>query len=148
MDRKRDRSPPRKINSEANYSIMTVDEADLDLDEDVSLYQGKPYTGVVQSFYPNGVLKKKSIFCDGFEQGLCTEWYSTGQLSLEWNAVRGVVNGKMCEWHENGRMKMIANYSRGVELSLDEWDDAGLLVTHREIDRQAELGKYADGLNS
>jgi antitoxin component YwqK of YwqJK toxin-antitoxin module len=124
---------------------MTIDEADLDLDEDISIYQEQPFTGVTQRFYPNGMLKRELNFCDGFEQGQCREWYSNGQLKREWNAVRGRAEGKVCEWHENGRIKTIAKYSKGVELSFDEWSDAGLLVTHREIDRQSELGKYADG---
>ncbi len=125
---------------------MTIDENDLDLDEDVRLYQGQPFTGIAQSFHPNGVLKNESIFVDSFKQGLCREWHSNGRLKLEWYAKRGVVEGKMYEWHENGQLKIIANYTRGVELTFDKWDDAGLLATHREIDWQSPLGRYTSGL--
>lgn len=126
---------------------MTIDENDLDLDEDVCLYQGQPFTGTVQAFHPNGAMKKESPYSDGFEQGPCREWYSNGQLKREWHAVRGAAEGKVCEWHENGQIKSVASYLKGAELAYDEWNDAGLLVAHRELDRQSELWKYAYGLN-
>lgn len=126
---------------------MTIDEDDLDLDEDVCLYQGQPFTGMVQAFHPDGVMKKESPYSDGFEQGLCREWYSNGQLKREWHAVRGVAVGKVREWHENGQVKSVAIYLKGAELEYDEWSNAGLLVTHRELDRQSDLWKYANGLS-
>ena len=126
---------------------MTIDEDDLDLDEDICLYQGQPFTGVAKAFHPNGRLKRELIFHDGFEQGPCRERYSNGQLQREWYAVRGVAEGKVCEWHETGQIKTIGNYSKGAELTFDEWDDAGRHVTHREIDWQSELGKYVSGSN-
>ena len=127
---------------------MAIDESDLDLDEDVSVFQGQPYTGLVQAFYLNGAIKKQMTYCEGFEEGQCREWYANGQLKIEWYAVRGTVNAKAFQWHENGLIKSIANYVHGAELSFDEWDDSGLLVNHREIDWQSELGKYVSRLNS
>ncbi len=127
---------------------MTIDEADLDLDEDIGLYQGQPFTGVVRAFHPNGMLKKEWPYRDGLWQGQCREWYSNGQVKREWHAVRGVAEGKMCEWHQNGQIRTNASYSKGVELTFDEWTHAGLLVAHREIDPQSELGRYARGPNT
>lgn len=126
--------------------LMIIDQNDLELDEDCRLYQGQPVTGTVRAFHPGGVMKRESPFVDGFEQGLCREWYSNGQLKTEWHAVRGVAEGKVCKWHENGQIKSVGNYLRGAELEYDEWNDAGVLVTHRVLDRQSGLWKYAHGL--
>lgn len=126
---------------------MIIDEDDPDLDEDVCLYQGQPFTGTVQAFHPNGVMKKESPYSDGFEQGACRQWYSNGQLKLEWHAIRGVADGEVRAWHENGRIKSVTIYLKGTELEYNEWSDAGLLLMHREIDRQSALWKYAHASN-
>ncbi|VTS04904.1 toxin-antitoxin system YwqK family antitoxin [Tuwongella immobilis] len=126
---------------------MTIDEDDLDLDEDVCLYQGQPFTGIVQALHPNGVIKRESPYLDGFAHGVCREWHSNGQLQREWVAIRGRIDGMETMWHENGQVKSVAIYLKGAELEYDEWNDAGLLVTHRELDRQSELWKYANNSN-
>lgn len=126
---------------------MTIDEDDLDLDEDVCLYQGQPFTGTVQAFHPNEVMKRESPYTDGFAHGLCREWHSNGKLQREWIAIRGRIDGKETVWHENGQVKSVAIYLKGAELAYDEWSDAGQLVTHRELDQQSELWKYANGSN-
>ncbi len=126
---------------------MLVDIEDLDTDEDVVLNQGQPFNGTMQAWYPTGSKWREYPYEDGFEQGQCREWYSNGQLKCEWFAIRGRIDGKETVWHENGQVKSVAIYSKGVEMTYDEWSDAGLLVTHRELDRQSELWKYANGSN-
>jgi len=126
---------------------MIVDLEDLDTDEDLTTYQGQPLTGTTQAWYPNGVKWREYPYIDGFEQGLCKEWHSNGQLKCEWFAIRGRIDGTETVWHENGQVKSVAIYSKGVELAYDEWSDAGQLVTHRELDQQSELWKYANGSN-
>jgi len=126
---------------------MVVDIEDLDTDEDMVVYQGLPFNGTMQASYPGGARWREFPYLDGFEHGLCREWYSSGQLKREWHAVWGVAQGKVCEWHKNGQIKSVAIYLKGAELEYDEWSDAGLLVTHRELDQQSELWKYANGSN-
>jgi antitoxin component YwqK of YwqJK toxin-antitoxin module len=123
--------------------VMTVDEEDLDNDEDLAVFQGHPFTGTAVRYHPNGILRKEAIFRDGFEHGLCREWHESGQLSCEWFAVAGVVHGKRYDWYENGLLKAETIFRRGVELSYEEWDKLGRLVQQREIDWNSELGKYA-----
>jgi antitoxin component YwqK of YwqJK toxin-antitoxin module len=121
---------------------MIIDEAELDLDEDIRLYEGKPFTGIARAYHPDKSIRKELPFLNGFREGLCKEWHSNGCLHREWVAVRGVIDGKACEWHANGAMKSIAHYSRGVELSYEEWDDNGTLIMERQINKQSELYKY------
>lgn len=124
---------------------MIIDESDLDLDEDVCLHLGQPFTGVARAHHPGGELKREAAYADGFEQGVCREWYADGQLRIEWTAVRGVVQGTLREWHENGEPKVVATYSRGVELTYEEWDEAGALEVRRELDPDSPLASYAEG---
>ena len=127
---------------------MIIDVDDLEMDDDLALDQGQPFTGTVQGFYPNGTMWVKSWYIDGFQRGLCREWYKNGQLKLEWFAIRGCVDGKLTEWHQNGQIKIVATYTKGIELTYDERSDAGLPILHREIDRQSELWKYANSLKT
>jgi antitoxin component YwqK of YwqJK toxin-antitoxin module len=70
-------------------SPVRVNEDLFDFDDDVRLYEGKPFTGIAFGEYPNSKLKRELPYKDGFPEGLCREWHSNGQLEREWCAVRG-----------------------------------------------------------
>jgi hypothetical protein len=53
--------------------LMAIDEDDLDQDEDLCLYQGKPFSGTTQHFHSNGQLKREFILVDCFDHGLYKE---------------------------------------------------------------------------
>lgn len=126
--------------------MLIIDEDDIEFDGDAVLHQGRPFTGIMQAYHVNHVLAMECEYLDGFRAGTCKEWYPNGQLSRKWRAVRGVIQGEECEWHENGVLRSVSVYLHGAELSRDEWDDAGLLIGHREIDRQSSLFKYVSSL--
>jgi antitoxin component YwqK of YwqJK toxin-antitoxin module len=123
--------------------MLIIDGDDIEFDEDVVLRQGVPFTGMIRAYHPNGAIREDTPYCDGFKEGICKEWHDNGQLSCEWHAVRGVIHGKKYEWHANGQIRSIASHSHGVDFSCDEWDETGLLIIHREIDKQSSLYKYA-----
>lgn len=125
---------------------MIVDEHDLDLDDDITIFEGQRFTGTSRLFHPNGVLERELHFSEGFEEGLCREWYSNGQLSCEWNARRGAVDGIEIEWNSDGTLKARFYYVQGVKVVGDEWDKSGNLVQHYELAPQSDMYEYAESL--
>jgi antitoxin component YwqK of YwqJK toxin-antitoxin module len=122
---------------------MIVDEDDLDYDEDVSLYEGKPFTGTLRAYHSDGSIRKEAPYLDGFAEGLCKEWHFNGLLRREWSVSRGAIDGKECVWHANGNARSIAHFSKGIELDYEEWDEGGAIVTRRTIDKNSVLYKHA-----
>ena len=119
-----------------------INEEELDWDEDVTVLDHKPYSGIGFLEYPDGSLKRKVTYHNGLEEGLCQEWYANGNLKREWVAERGRVKGELKEWHENGAVKCIGKYEFGVEIQYDEWNECGNLVAHRTLKDETALAKY------
>ena len=121
-----------------------VDEDDLDWDEDVSVYEGAPYSGRARQFFPDGSIKRELVYVDGFGLGRCREWYPSGRLRREWNATRGVPEGEVREWHENGSLKSVSLIEFGAEVRFTAWNSAGDLVANRELSGDSELMRYIE----
>jgi antitoxin component YwqK of YwqJK toxin-antitoxin module len=119
-----------------------INEELLDYDDDQSLHEGLPFTGIGYLEYPDRSLKKESIYVDGYEQGLCREWYPNKQLKREWTADHGTAVGEVKTWYEDGKIKSIALYEFGIEILFKEWDERGILTAKREIDINSELYEY------
>ncbi|MCA9114130.1 MAG: hypothetical protein KDA79_03535 [Planctomycetaceae bacterium] len=119
-----------------------MNEEELDWDDDVTILNGTPYSGIGFLEYSDGSLKRKVTYRDGFEEGLCQEWYADGSLKREWVAERGRVKGELKEWHENGAVKCIGKYEFGVEIQYDEWNKSGDLMVHRTLEEGTALAEY------
>ena len=68
---------------------MRVNFDDLDqVDQDagggnVYHYQGVPFTGIAEIYYPNQQLEAEFEIVDGSENGFCNEYHENGQLEYE-----------------------------------------------------------------
>ena len=125
-----------------------IDEEQLDWDDDVSVLNGVPYTGVGVMYYPDGSLEGEASYVDGFKEGVVREWHPNGKLRTEWFAERGRAEGKVTEWHQNGVVKSVGEYEFGVEIKFDEWDEAGELLQSRQIDESSELFKHVQQMRA
>ncbi|WP_439625040.1 toxin-antitoxin system YwqK family antitoxin [Gemmata sp.] len=119
-----------------------IDAADLDMDDDIRLYQDRPVSGLVRAFHENRALRGEYHYTDGFCEGVCREWFDNGVLRREWLAVRGRVQGEMKEWYNDGSPRICAIYVDGVEIEYRELDLSGNIVLHRSIDRGSEIYKF------
>jgi antitoxin component YwqK of YwqJK toxin-antitoxin module len=121
-----------------------VDVNELDWDEDMRLHKGVPFSGVGFEMYPgsDSVMVSESVYSDGFREGLCREWYPSGQLKREWQASHGVAMGRMTEWHESGKVRSVGEYEFGVAIRYDEWEERGHLVVTMRIDPNSGQFKY------
>jgi antitoxin component YwqK of YwqJK toxin-antitoxin module len=122
--------------------IDKINEEYLEFDEDQRLLEGIPYTGIGFLEYPDHSLEREVYYVDGYEHGLCKEWYPNGQLKCEWNAIHGRAAGKVKQWYDSGKIKSVGEYEYGVEIAYKEWDEHGKLLIDREIDEKSELYKY------
>jgi antitoxin component YwqK of YwqJK toxin-antitoxin module len=126
--------------------VGRINEERLHRDDDVTVFNGLPFTGAAYLEYPNSVLKREASYRDGFEEGVVKEWHPNGKLKREWFAIHGRAEGKVTEWHDNGTLKSSGEYESGVELRYEEWSDDGVLVKRRTIDMGSELFKYLQEL--
>jgi antitoxin component YwqK of YwqJK toxin-antitoxin module len=111
----------------------------IEWDGDIRLYNGQPFTGVGFSLNQNGQLELERHYKDGFEEGLCREWYSNGQLELEYFAIRGLANGRLTKWHKHGQVKSIDLCEHGIVTKYEEWDESGTSIKKGELDKKSVL---------
>jgi antitoxin component YwqK of YwqJK toxin-antitoxin module len=62
-----------------------------------------PFTGTVETKFPNGQKKTEAIYVDGKLNGLKTIWFESGQKQSELNYKEGKLNGLLTAWFENGK---------------------------------------------
>ncbi len=119
-----------------------INEDFLDYDDDQCMLDDIPFTGIGFLEYPDNSLKSKSCYLNGYEHGLCQEWYSNHQLKIEWTAVHGRAKGKINQWYADGKIKSVGEYDYGVEIEYKEWNENGELLIHREVNKESEMYKY------
>ena len=66
-----------------NEEEKVVSKNQLEQDGEVTLFEGKPFSGVRIDYYENGKKSGEGHFKNGKEEGLHTEWYKNGQKELE-----------------------------------------------------------------
>lgn len=91
---------------------------DLELTEDVgivTMYKGKPLTGIGYKTYNNGIISKEIEFKDGLKNGTHKEFHENGQLSYETNNIEDEIVGELKKWYDNGQLKEKTNFVNGKE---------------------------------
>ena len=94
---------------------VLIDDLTYKVSTDLMYYEGKLFSGVGYDIHSNGQLKKEINYTDGKIHGSYKEWYSNGQLSVEYNLNKqGKRDGVWREWYENGQLLHEAKYKNGV----------------------------------
>ncbi|HKJ91484.1 MAG TPA: hypothetical protein VJ960_10155, partial [Oceanipulchritudo sp.] len=89
---------------------------------------GVPFTGMLVSFYEDGMLKARTEVRDGLLHGLSQGWYPDGKLEVREPFRRGVSHGTRVRWHPNGEMASRARIVEGELHGLFErWYEDGSL---------------------
>lgn len=65
-------------------------------------YHGKPFNGIIESFYDNGNLMDEAEFTDGHIGGVQREYYENGQMKSECYQYFAKPEGDWKDWDENG----------------------------------------------
>lgn len=112
---------------------LIVNSKELDYDEDdYTLYEGKPFTGIEHWFYETGELGSEISYLDGMQDGWTRGWYKNGQINEETFYRKGCVKGMNKEWYENGQMKVEGEIIDGQSLWKKEWDESGNLTREKK----------------
>ncbi|MGP4021037.1 toxin-antitoxin system YwqK family antitoxin [Saccharopolyspora sp. 5N708] len=97
-------------------------------DRMITSYQGRPFTGEIVDFDPNGTMIELTTYADGIEHGPQVEWFPDGTKQLEGQCDHGQAVGEWREWHPTGQL---ARY--------DEFNDLGDLLKRKRWDESGEL---------
>lgn len=104
-------------------------------DDDIVLYQQKPFTGVsVETI--RGTLIGEESYRNGEKHGSTKEWYSSGVLKLEYCYTRGALDGICREWFENGKLKSERKHELGIRVYEKVWDADGNLIENYQISEE------------
>ncbi|MDR6787201.1 antitoxin component YwqK of YwqJK toxin-antitoxin module [Sphingomonas sp. BE138] len=113
---------------------------DLELDDELALLDGTPFTGIVYSERPDGSLESESRYVDGLPDGLELEWFPGGQLAKRAVAVRGNGVSAVETWYPSGARRSIKRYSDRRLVEATAWDEDG-----RSIDPELLPSDHAFG---
>lgn len=88
-----------------NYYNLT--DIHLENNNGLVIYNGKPFSGIVYSFYPNTKDTAEVFgFYKGKEHGEWKQFFSNGRLRQQRFFDNGTKVKTLKEWWENGRMKI------------------------------------------
>jgi antitoxin component YwqK of YwqJK toxin-antitoxin module len=76
-----------------NEEESLVSEYDLKQDGEITLFEGKPFTGICVGYYEKNIIKYKAHYKDGKLDGTWTQWDSMGKKELEENYKDGKDDG-------------------------------------------------------
>ena len=119
--------PPKRRNAIAS-SELTVDKGKI------HHYQGKPFTGVAVSHWPEGGLHQEQAFSKGEKDGMHRVYDSSARLLEETPYRANAVDGISWTWHDNGQMACELFAMLGVPLFRRKWDDRGDLREEYKLD--------------
>lgn len=111
--------------SAASVTSPRVNYDDLELDDQLALLDGVPFTGIVYSERPDGTIESEGQYRDGLPDGVQQEWYAGGQLERRWIAVRGNGPSEERTWHRNGQPRSTKRYENRRVVDARAWDETG-----------------------
>ena len=117
-----------------------VDFEELDLDdEQLIVWNGRPFTGIAVEFFPDGTLCSEVPHLEGVRHGLIRAWYPSGQLRKEANLWQGGLHGYKREWDEQGHLVSDELGELGIGIAEKRWDEQGRLIRDWRIGTKDNL---------
>jgi antitoxin component YwqK of YwqJK toxin-antitoxin module len=94
----------------------------------VVLYNGNLFTGVANSFYPNGEQATEIFYVDGMRDGIETRWHDNGVKRFQGRFHKNQLIGVFEEWYSNGKKRSEALWQDGKRVSFREWSETGEIL--------------------
>lgn len=107
--------------------LPRVDYDEVELDDDLVMVDGRPFSGIVYSKYPSGQIYFENHYRDGLPEGLCQEWDPDGQLISRRIAIRGRGSSEIWKWHANGKPALYERFVDGRPVETKQWNEKGEL---------------------
>lgn len=115
-------------------STKRIDIEDIDFDDYVYYYEGKPYTGVAYELDDEGRLRSELTFFCGLPDGRWCDYYENGNLSGEDFYKLGQSHGQTREWYPDGTIKKEKVFEFGICTIKKKWNPDGTLIESFKID--------------
>lgn len=126
------------VTPRANYD-------DLELDDELALLDGTPFTGIVYAERPDGTLESEGRYVDGLPDGLQEEWHPGGAIAQRVIAVRGKGASEVRTWYPDGQRRSIRRYTDGHIVESQAWDAAGAPVDPATLGDRNAFGTPTSG---
>ncbi|WP_164887365.1 toxin-antitoxin system YwqK family antitoxin [Hahella sp. KA22] len=129
--------------------MSQIDESLLEFnDDDLLVFEGKPYTGETFLNYAGGNIKRAMSYDNGLPSGCCKEWYESGQLKREWLAVRSQGASEEKQYYENGVTLSIRLTEHNIETSYEKYNESGELVEQRKLEANSPMAKVLERMRN
>ncbi|MDE3251969.1 MAG: hypothetical protein KGO92_04120 [Bacteroidota bacterium] len=148
------RFPQKELQKNAMHpvipgKVVNYGDTSLHIVNGVLYEGGQPYSGMVESYFPDGKIKLRQSFYNGKEEGLRNAyyangipesvryyrngekdsvhrgWWPNGQLRYEYHFQMGNYEGDWKEWYASGVLMKHIIYQSGKELSGKGWRENG-----------------------
>lgn len=93
---------------------VAKERLELNPNEGVVYYKGKPFSGLGVATYSNGQIAEEITYLVGKRNGVLKRWFENGELSFEAFYENNRLDGKVRSWWINGHLRSASNYSKGV----------------------------------
>jgi antitoxin component YwqK of YwqJK toxin-antitoxin module len=117
-------------------AVLRVDAGELEWEDYVTYYQGKPFSGVAVELRPNGSVWSEETYLNGLLDGVSRDYHENGSLDSETVYKQGIANGPSRAFYASGQPK----YERMIELGIcvrsREYDEQGRLIKEEELQPQ------------
>ena len=92
-----------RINDKDVDDVLVFEDVD-NAGGPVYSYNGKPFNGIIESFYENGNLMDEAEFTDGHIGGVQREYFENGQIKEEYYKYFGRPDKYFKIWNEKGEL--------------------------------------------
>jgi antitoxin component YwqK of YwqJK toxin-antitoxin module len=116
---------------------------DLELDDELALLNGMPFTGIVFSERGDGSLESETCYVDGLPDGLELEWHPAGQLAKRAMAVRGNGLSVAETWYPSGARRSVKRYIDRRLTEAEAWDEDGRPIDPERLEADNAFGTGA-----
>jgi antitoxin component YwqK of YwqJK toxin-antitoxin module len=121
--------------------VVLKDSLTLNANKGLVYYGDKPFTGVSESFYFNGIQADYISYQKGKQHGKRYKWFPSGVMSEECNFAEGRRQGKSTSWWSNGKKRSEANFQSGVVHGLQkQWYASGNIFKELQLKNGLEDG--------
>jgi hypothetical protein len=105
---------------------VLADDAELSRKRGLLFYRGDLFTGLVEQFDADGVLRTRNQYEMGRRHGDCRRWYSDGTLESVREYRENRKHGQHAGWFEKGQKKFLMHFDRGSYIGeRKEWYASG-----------------------
>src|SRR5262245_1258548 len=121
-------------------NLPRVDFDELDLgDEQLSTWQGRPFTGVAFENSSEGKLRCEQEFVDGLRQGVTRQWHPNSQRAYVSHCWKDVLHGKHTGFNPDGKLVQEEIHELGILVHATYFADDGTVTRTYDIDPNDSL---------